>query len=300
MKHYGITKLIPKLAELLPTLVRKFLDFSDYKHQKHLIKNIELQNEFSIAEQINSEQIQNYFKTINSTLFESGDGARPQMVLIGGHEDGAYVTNIESTQSTNWICVGLGSHFQFELELVRLGNKVLGFDQNIGSNYQSSKNLEFHNMHWDVFDSDKSITLNSMLNKAELKEGENWCLKFDIEGAEWKVWSQVMDLENKPQTIVCELHDLIPRYKDKSLQYKITKLADLAQFYIPIFVKPNNYSAYVVENGIGLYDVLEITWLLKSSKSEKIYYANSSISELTIVNDATKKVFPIGLLRNQI
>ena len=99
-----------------------------------------------------------------------------------------------------------------------------------------------------------------------------------------------------PQIIVGEFHELIPRFNDFNLNNRLDLIKQLHEHYNPVFVKANNYSAYVATADLGLYDALEITWILKTHDISSSPAKSMSTSHLTIINDKLKPMYPIGYL----
>jgi hypothetical protein len=220
------------------------------------------------------------------------------MVLIGESKDGSYATTLNSIKNKIWITVGIGSHYEFEYELVNLGVTVFGFDLNISKSRKVPENLNLIEKFWGTSDTKNSMTMNSMLSLAKVSSGTEWCLKFDIEGAEWELLDQVLNVANMPKFIVCELHDLVPRNDDAFVRVKLANLKKLSEFYVPIFIKPNNYSAYVIHENVGLYDVLEVTWMLRDETTEANLNYLPIDNSLIVLNDKKRPMFPLGSIRN--
>jgi hypothetical protein len=206
------------------------------------------------------------------------------------------VTTSESIISKKWVAIGIGSHFQFEEELAKLGNDVYGFDFNITKKLISNKRIKLIKKYWGSIDSKSSITLESIFEVAGILQSDEWNLKFDIEGSEWHLINQIFAQSNMPKIIVGEFHQLIPRFNDSNLDNRQHLLKQLHEHYNPVFVKANNYSAYVATADLGLYDALEITWILKTQDLPSFSAKPMPTSHLTIVNDKLKPMYPIGHL----
>ena len=298
MKNYGLTKLFPGLIPVFQATAHKLLNFTDYKYQKQQINNLNIIRDFSILDCIEADLVKLYFNELDAILLSCSKNSINEMVLIGETKDGAYAITSNSINNKIWITVGIGSHYEFENELANRGITVFGFDLNIGKSRKVPENLNLIKKFWGISDTMNSITLNSMLSLANISNGTEWCLKFDIEGSEWELIDQVLNVANMPKIIVCELHDLVPRNDDTYIQDKLAKLKKLSESYIPIFVKPNNYSAYVIHENVGLYDVLEVTWMLRDETIEANLNYVPIDKSLIVLNDKKKPMFPLGNIRN--
>jgi len=284
------------MAKLISTLMRKLLDFTDYKYQKLLIDNNYVVQDFQLAMRLESDRVLDYLNNLSRFIFEQNAGNFESLVLVGDSLDGSYVTTSESIISKKWVAIGIGGHCQFEQELAKLGNDVYGIDLNITKKLISNKRIKLIKKYWGSMDSNSLITLGSLLQVAGISQSDEWNLKFDIEGSEWHLINQIFSQSNLPKIIVGEFHHLIPRYSDSNLDNRQNLLKQLHEHYNPVFVKANNYSAYVVTADLGLYDALEITWILKTQDLPSSSSKPIPTSHLNIVNDKLRPMYPIGYL----
>lgn len=296
MRRPRLTVVFPSAGNILSLLVKKLLDFSDYKYQKSLISRLDYLQEFQIVSMLNKNSVQSYLIEIAGLLFANTKYDPAVLELVGTHDDGSYVTTKHSCVRSLWISIGIGNHFEFEQELFNRGNIVYGFDAQIGHLTKQSQGIRMTKKNWGLENSDSYMTLEAMLDEANIGKNHEWNLKFDIEGAEWNLLSQIFSLENLPCVIVCELHNLLPRLNDDNLDLQVSILTKLTNLYEPIFVKPNNYSAYVLSEGVGMYDVLEVTWILKSKAVKMCKTEAIEMSRLVVINDKRRPMFPIGFV----
>ncbi len=238
--------MFPSAGPFISSIVKKLLDFSDYKYQKSLISRLDCVQEFQVVSIFDKNRVHNYMAKIASLLFTNTKYDPGVLELVGTHDDGSYVTTRQSCVANKWISIGIGNHFEFERELFNRGNDVFGFDAQIGHLSKQSKGIRMTRRNWGSQNSESFMTMQAMMDKAGIDGNQEWNLKFDIEGAEWKLLNQVYSLENLPTVIACELHNLIPRLNDQDLDLRVNELSKLQTLYEPVFVKPNNYSAYVV------------------------------------------------------
>ena len=296
MVNFGLVRRVPGMAKLISTLMRKLLDFTDYKYQKLLIDNNYVVQDFQLAMRLESDRVLDYLNNLGRYIFEQNTCNFENLVLVGNSLDGSYVTTSESIISKKWVAIGIGSHYQFEEELAKLGNDVYGFDFNITKKLISNKRIKLIKKYWGSIDSKSSITLRSIFQVAGISHSDEWNLKFDIEGSEWHLINQIFAQSNMPKIIVGEFHQLIPRFNDSNLDNRQNLLKQLHEHYNPVFVKANNYSAYVTTADLGLYDALEITWILKTQDLPSFSAKPMPRSHLTIVNDKLKPMYPVGHL----
>jgi hypothetical protein len=299
MKHYGLTEKFPILRSALRKTITKLLNLTDYKYQKSLISKIELLNEFQLVKYFTPNHVKNYFHDLQEELFSRIDLGFTELHLVGGHEDGGYVVPADFHLSSTWVTLGIGSHFDFEIELARSGCIVFGFDTNIGKAQQPlPSGLHFKKLNWSNEPREGCISLQDMLSEARINESSAWNMKIDIEGSEWKLLPEVLALHNRPKVIACELHDFIPRYGKSSFdRERVAVLRAFAEFYDVVFLKGNNYSPYLIEEDIGIYDAIEATFILKDAKSSKRVSPESKGLDIRFSNNDNVPLFTMGKLR---
>lgn len=278
----------------------KLLDFSDYKSTRNRITSLEVELEFKKIEVLYSETVRQYFLELSAIIFPTPElSYSDYLKLSGGGSDGGYAISIDSNFCQKWITAGLGSHIDFETELASHGYRVYGVDMNIGKFRNLDSNLTLTKKFWGTADSDHEITLNTMCSEANIGREDAWGFKFDIEGNEWNLMGQIGNLDNPPNFIACEIHDLIPNLDNlDSLDQKLEVFKLFSENYSPVFSKGNNYSAHVIHGGISLYAVMEMSWVRKDKMSEFKSTSNVGQKNLYFPNDVTQPLFETGRLIN--
>ena len=274
----------------------RLLDFSELKYLRSRIANLETELAFQKIVTINENKISSYFSDLNSLLLSPSqtDYSR-NLKLCGGGSDGGYAISANSDFCKVWITAGLGSHIDFELELAAQGCFVLGADLNIGKFRRLGRNVVLKNQYWGKKDSHIELTLESLVHAARIADNIDWGLKFDIEGNEWDVLDQIQKLEFPPSFITCELHGLVPSHQNfETMGAKIEALSLLARYYIPVFIKGNNYSAHIVFKDFSIYDVIEMSWVRKDKLEKFLISSSTDPANLIFPNDSKKSLFKVG------
>jgi len=300
VRNFGLVERVPVLRKFLYWIMPKLLDFSDYKSARNRIATLESELEFKKVELLFPEEISRYFQELNQLLFPSPSRDYSiHLKLSGGESDGGYAISTNQEFCQKWITAGLGSHIDFEIALAKQGCSVYGVDLNIGRFRGLSRNLTLVKKYWGNADSNREITLSTMYSESLIENEDNWGFKFDIEGNEWNAIGQILDLENPPSIVACELHNLLPNLTNiENVGHKLKVLKSLAEIYSPVFAKGNNYSAHVIHDGISLYDVLEMSWVRKDKIAKFTSTSNERFQNLNFPNDKARPLYEVGRLSN--
>lgn len=264
-------------------MMPKFLDFTDYRLTKTKIRNLEIQVN-DLQERINNstEVDEYYFKLIS--IIEPVQN-NEKLIRLGSENDGGYIIPVRFMRNTSWITIGLGANVDFENELASLGNQVKSFDHTILSRpLRLSRLVTWYKIGWGSPKNSRELaSLSDILRIAEIDLQRSWCLKFDIEGNEWDLISQIHNLNKLPSLICCEIHGLKfnPDYSNN--RDRIEKLQLLLKHYECIYINGNNYSADLKSKYVNIHDIVELTLIKKdllSVKNKKYLKTYSKINHL--------------------
>jgi len=263
-KGHKLTQKFPFLVPLFKSIVPKLLDFTDFPEYRSSVKLLLKERDFQLKYSRNAIEIDQWHLAILDLL--SDNLSNIQLERIGSSNDGGYFVPPAYCTHNNWITIGLGSNIDFENDLVSKDCKVISFDPTLpGRPRNLNSNVIYKPLGWGAFYDGAESSLVPLSTLIEMAEGimgfkNEWNLKFDIEGNEWKCLDQIGELENKPALIVCEIHFII---WDKININKIQSLRKLLTFYRICFCKGNNYSQYFMTPEYGIYDIVEITLIRK-------------------------------------
>jgi len=272
-----LLRVLPFLAKLFEWFVPKLLNFTDFPqvegNTRLLIEERNAYFRSALNPVLSDKWNLSIVKLIKSKYISD-----IKLVRIGSENDGGYFVPESFLINQIWVSIGLGHNVEFENDLASRNCEVTCFDHTIdGRPKQLNKNVNYIDKGWgsknEVSSKSSLISLNRMVSLASnntLNFNADWCLKFDIEGNEWKCLDQLAQIRNKPAVIVCELHGLLWG----SPLSKSSKVKELLQFllkdYFICYFNGNNYSPYLNTNKYALYDIAEFTLIQKKFTSRKI------------------------------
>lgn len=301
--HYNLLRYFPFLKHMFTNIFPKILDFTNFPFvQGNLYLLMEERNAYYrySLDPINADK---WNLKIIDTLMKNLTG-KLKLKRIGPLGDGGYLVPESFCTNKTWITVGLGYNFAFENELVAKGCAVASFDHTLN---QRPKNLNKKVLYFvkgwgsqsEVSSTSKIITLDSILQLSgfNFERGERWCLKFDIEGNEWKCINQINNLSVKPAIIICEIHGLLWG-SAVSKKYDVHRiLRELFKNYLVRYIHGNNYSSYFRNTKYGMYDIIELT-LIRKDLANKENKNNQTLEEFfEIRNNKTSEQMHFGKFR---
>lgn len=259
----GIINHAPVIGRILRRLIPKFLDFSDYPYVKGSLAKIERERDIAIKRTIDTKKIDLWHITILKYLLNF-QPLEVNLSRIGPYSDGGYMVPDEYTKGQLWITIGLGYNWGFEETLLALGSCIHSFDHTLSLRPSGlPSGIKWHKL--GVKASSQEASENDVRDVKELQQlipnGSimPWNLKMDIEGHEWGVFTDICQLNNPPQVIVCELHNLLFSENEQMLMEVQKELILLLSRYTIVHCGGNNFSAYICTPEYALYDVVEVT-----------------------------------------
>ena len=192
-----------------------------------------------------------------------------ELLRIGPNGDGGYLVGKKSLYNTkNLISFGIFDDWNFEKNFLKKNNliKVDCYDnvlsvtwlfKNIFKfliNFKFNQTLRKINIFFDYFFIKKKINFNKkeIVSKDLIeisKNKKNIFLKIDIEGAEYRILDDILNIESDLVGMIIEFHDVdlhIERIENFLKNLKFLKL---------IHIHPNNYGKYNFENDPTLIEI---------------------------------------------
>lgn len=180
-------------------------------------------------------------------------------VRIGPPNDGGYVIPDVLDALTGAICVGVGKNDGFDLDLARMGLKVVQVDHSIATAPSEHPNLEFVRSKLVAkVRTSGECTLSQLAAKFDCDA--RLLLKVDIEGDEWVGLLHDSSVLNRFDIVVVELHGVNTKAMDTDSE-ALTKLRELNRTLVPVVVHANNWGGGIVLGSIAYPDVVEVTWV---------------------------------------
>lgn len=113
-----------------------------------------------------------------------------KFLRVGSKNDGGYVLVDDLNYPV--ISIGIGSNSEFDHDMCKRNVKVYQFDHTIDFERKCCANVEFYKKgltHSKSHNSKNLLTLDEIIRKCNITENASAILKVDIEGGEWKVFS---------------------------------------------------------------------------------------------------------------
>ena len=205
---------------------------------------------------------------------------------LGSKNDGGYVVMKDFSKNDYLISMGVADDINFELAISPL---LLGIDLYDDSIQSLPANISNGRFFQERIGKAPDVTISKTILKINHKS--DLILKMDIEGSEWEVLDQlpVEELLRFRQVIV-EFHFLADPTKYGDANFKVSVLKKMAKYFYILNSHPNNCGdLYIIEN-LLLPDVIEITYIRKSSYSLNI--KDSANSKVELLNRPCSEEFP--------
>ncbi len=183
-----------------------------------------------------------------------------KFVRYGDLKDGGYVLINDLNRDDTLLSIGVGENISFDLDCEKQVSKIVLVDHSIPLFEIPNSNYSLYRKRLATYEDSSSITIENLLKNHQSKD---YILKMDIEGDEWKILSQLSpDILNRFRQIIIEFHDLNNFGKFDLI---ITALNNLSGTHLPVVIHPNNIGGYQVIDEYLCPNVLETTWLRRSS-----------------------------------
>ena len=263
--HFRLTNLIPGLSSVLSNIAPKLLNFTTYPFMQGSVSRIEIERELNFRYVLQKESIDDWHRKILTLLIPTNDWNK-YLVRVGSPHDGGYAIPVVVSHSSNWLCIGLGDNWHFESELVNNGNKVTSFDHTVVYRPKGMPSqIRWEKLGLGPANVGKLRTIDALLKISDVGQESQWCLKFDIEGAEWFTLKDISHSSNPPVVVTCELHNLL--WID-DLDKKTLILRQLEAFltlYEVVYIHGNNFSPCFITSEYTIFDAVEVTFVRKDS-----------------------------------
>jgi hypothetical protein len=209
------------------------------------------------------------------------------LIRVGKDYDGGYLVNSEDMLKTSQlISLGVGPDWSFEKQFVKINDcSVVAYDEKIDSPDDEYRNFFVGNKKHIL----KNIghNFNNVPFENIIQEHDIF-LKCDIEGAEYDLFSKLIEYSSSFVGMIIEVHNLNERNNLADLFNLISKLNQKL-----VHIHVNNYFYYKKENS-AIPDILELTF----SSSKNIKY-NSHLSlphRLDMPNNPNDMEFQINFI----
>ena len=284
--HYYLRIKHKLLRTFLSKYIPKFLDFTDYKLVKSQVNNLQKQVNYLQHRILFASEIDEWYKIIGELLVPKKNSI--SFKRIGSVFDGGYLLPDIENLPTDWVTIGLGYNFEFENQMVIDGCRVSSFDHTMKERPPGlSKKVTWHKIGWGS-KYNETLPLDDLVSKTHI--GNNWGLKFDIEGHEWELMHEILSLKNMPLIILCELHELNWDANRSVNDHKIDSLRNILKSFDLVSINGNNYSAEITTSLVTINEAVELVFVHKNFAFGLIDSNNfEKFSQLNISNNPNYK-----------
>jgi hypothetical protein len=187
-------------------------------------------------------------------------------VRIGAEADGGYVMVDDLGDVQLCYSFGVGFDVSWDLEMARRGATVFQYDHTVLGPCIHNASFRFHRLGVAPIDVDNMRTIQTLLEENGHSSETEMVMKMDVEGAEWDaIDAAPVDTLGLFKQIVCEFHGLTVLGDTRWFERAERVLGKLASTHMPVHVHGNNYGAFRIVEGIPVPDVLEVSFVRRSS-----------------------------------
>jgi len=185
------------------------------------------------------------------------------IVRLGKAHDGGYLVNVEDVKKTKrLITFGVGSDVSFEQDFTKLNPCVVdAYDATVDDKHDFFDDIVriHHPINISNYNSWNSRSITRILVE------EDSFIKCDIEGDEYKLFDDLINISHKLSGLVIEVHDINNQQNYDNVINFISKI-DLKLIHVHV----NNYFYYIVDEE-KKPDILELSF----SSSKNLRYDTS-------------------------
>jgi hypothetical protein len=291
IRRFGLTRRLPFLKNFFRTLIFKLLDFSEYPFTKGLVLSLLKERDLKLYEIFYKDDFHEYHRSLLKILLPDKDFENLSLTRLGSFNDGGYMVPNTNLKHSKWISIGLGNNVDFENHLSNKLNNVFAFDHTLDSRPKKLNN----DVIWFKFGYSRVPRVNtgnlkSLFELSGIESKEAWNLKADIEGYEWELFLELIESDSRPEIIVSELHFLL--FDPDAFKSRLATLLKLNEYFEPVSIQGNNFSAYYSEGNYGIYDSMEVTFIRRDMRSKYLSILGSSEKKVYL-NDPSRKYFPV-------
>jgi len=212
-----------------------------------------------------------------------------KLLKIGDNNDGTYIVPKILHKINYCISIGVGDTVTFENHLYKK-YKIKSFliDNTInGEVIRGKKGLNFFKKNLSLFNDEKHITLDNLLNKCLKKQNQkNLLLQADIEGDENYIIHRLSDkLLDKFSVMIFEFHFLSIISSKKGLERVLKIFSKIEKNFTLVYIHPNNIFTPFKVNGYSLPCLAEITFLNNKQIKNKEIFKSKDIFKFKNIKD---------------
>ncbi|MBK7614071.1 MAG: FkbM family methyltransferase [Vitreoscilla sp.] len=193
---------------------------------------------------------------------------RQPKIRLGNAYDGGYVVPAIALEADGVMSVGVGPDVSFDFALAQRGAKIVQFDHTVEKPPTDHPAFSFFKLGWGTRTEGDLLSFDDMLAKLDALGSKRPLLKFDIEGAEYDVFSTVTPEHlARFEVICCELHDFEKLGDEAFFAQAQHLLKMLNAGHVPVHLHANNYQSLLLVEGVPVPRVIELCFLRRDLDS---------------------------------
>lgn len=194
------------------------------------------------------------------------------LVRVGREHDGGYLMLDdfpgEAEGQRIAYSFGIFDDVSWDLAMAERGYDVFMYDHTIEACPGSHERFHYHKLGIGAHREPENLlcTLEELLAANGHEQAEHMILKMDVEGAEWQVLDLMPDgLLQRFDQIVLELHWLVTSTEEAKTQEMLRVLSRLGRTHALVHLHGNNNASHLELGGQVLPDVIEVTYVSRST-----------------------------------
>lgn len=202
---------------------------------------------------------------------------------FGNLQDGGYIYANDFSSDDYLLSLGVENDVAFEKDVELIFSGIDLYDYSINCLPEPLVNSNFYKEKISKNNSDSTSNINKCLSR--IPKNKDCILKIDIEGYEWEVFDNIsiQDLSRFRQ-IAVEFHWTEKILNNDAYSLIFSTLSKIIKTHQSVNVHPNNWGKINIIGNMFLPNVLEVTFLRKSSYFFQEYEKNIT-DELNFPNN---------------
>lgn len=178
------------------------------------------------------------------------------------------------------ISLGISDYSPWDLEMAELGYEVIEYDGSIAHSPYTHSNITFYKKFIAAYNSDSTITLDTLIKDNQLDSTQANILQIDIENAEWEMLEgiKIESLAENFAQVIFEFHGCNPEERE-GFHQRITQLKRLNQHFCPIHLHFNNHGKIFYSKGLFFSTSIEASYINRKYLKDLGLNANQKIEQ---------------------
>ena len=198
-------------------------------------------------------------------------------IRLGGKTDGSYIVPEILDEIKYCFSAGYGGDCSFEKDLEKHNIKSFLADYSFDAPTEL-KNFEYSKKFIKSFSNQKSIDINSWIEKPISLEEKKMILQIDIEGSEYEVLHSISEKNlRRFDILIIEMHNLFMLNNQIFYKYFLSCIEKIKNSFEVFYLQPNNCCGTSNFDGVIFPNILEITFLNKSKVNQKEQFKNKNL-----------------------